>query len=48
MASGLAFGFALGFMRMGQGAHFLSDVIFSFVANGLVFAALYGLILKKR
>ena len=48
MSAGIAAGAALGLMRMAQGAHFLSDVIFSGVVNVLVFAALYELILARR
>jgi lipid A 4'-phosphatase len=48
LIAGFAAGGALGLMRMGQGEHFLSDVIFSGVFNTLVFALLYELILARR
>jgi membrane-associated PAP2 superfamily phosphatase len=48
MLAGLVAGALLGLMRMAGGGHFLSDVIFSGVANGLIFALLYELILARR
>lgn len=39
--SGIALGAGLGILRIGMGAHFFSDVIFSGLINLAVFAALY-------
>lgn len=43
---GLAVGTALGIMRMGQGGHFLSDVIFSFYAVYLTGWALHRVMVR--
>lgn len=44
--STLAFGCLIGAMRIIQGAHFLSDVLFAGVLVGLVMVGLYGLLLR--
>lgn len=48
LALGLALGVALGLMRMGQGGHFLSDVVFSFYAVWFVAWLLHRLMLAPR
>jgi lipid A 4'-phosphatase len=47
IAFGLGAGSALGIIRMGQGAHFLSDVIFSGVFNILTIWLVHALILGR-
>lgn len=43
VAAGLAFGAAAGFVRIMQGGHFLSDVVYAGLITCFVCAALYGL-----
>lgn len=43
VAAGLAFGAAAGFVRIMQGGHFLSDVVYAGIVVCFVCAALYGL-----
>lgn len=47
-SAALFFGTLIGFIRMAQGAHFLSDVIFSGVLTFLIAWALYFLLLRRR
>lgn len=47
LAAGIALGGALGLMRMAQGGHFLSDVVFSFYAVWFTAWALNWLMVKR-
>jgi lipid A 4'-phosphatase len=42
---GLGLGAAIGLVRILQGGHFLSDVVFSGVVNAMVFVLLYWVLL---
>lgn len=48
LAGSIGIGLAIGLMRIMQGGHFLSDVLFSGLVNSLVVFGLYGLLFGWR
>jgi lipid A 4'-phosphatase len=48
IATGTVFGLAAGIVRMAQGAHFLSDVIFAGIFMALVVAAIHWAVFARR